>query len=192
MAGVRVTQSALRVVRGGAPDARVTQSALRVVRGGAPSGRVSQVVIRVVRGLVYIPPPILGMYDFLPLAEADYDYTLSLDSEEMIISGGKSGVEIHRGRVTEERVILSEQSEFGVKLRWRNLEDSDHSLLFTLFNDTDQGMGAARTFYWQPPAQYDSHVYVVRFDCDWESFLQNYKNYGLASILLAVVGRKAE
>ncbi len=136
---------------------------------------------------------IYTMYDFLIDTNPDYSGTLSVDPQETMSISGEKEVEIHRGRGrSEERIILSDESKFWVKLQWRVLSEADHETLFSFYNDPTKGCGTARTFWWSPPAQYDSHVYVARFDCRWESFLQNYKNYSIASLLLYVAGRKAE
>lgn len=133
------------------------------------------------------------MYNFLTDVNPDYEATLTVDPQNVITISGQKEVSIHQGRgLSEERVILSDQSQFRIKLQWRYLSEADHSTLFDFYHDPDKGCGRASSFWWEPPAQYDSHTYVVRFDSLWESFLQNYKNYGLASLLLYVLGRKAE
>lgn len=136
---------------------------------------------------------IYTLYDFLTDISPDYTATLSVDPQDIIYISGEKEIEIHRGRGrSEERVILSDESKFWVKLQWRYLIEADHSTLFDWYHDPVKACGTARTFWWSPPAQYDAHVYVVRFDCRWESFMQNYKNYGVASLLLYVAGRKPD
>ncbi len=121
----------------------------------------------------------VSLYDYLTSVTPDYEATLSVDPQEVVVISGEKEVEIHRGRGrSEERIILSDQSKFWVKLQWRVLSETDHSTLFGWYHDPTKGCGTARTFWWTPPVQYDSHTYVVRFDCRWESFMQNYKNYG--------------
>ena len=134
------------------------------------------------------------LYDFLTDATPDYDYTLVVDPQDVMYISGEKEIEIHRGRgrQAEERIILSDESKFWVKLQWRFLSDADHATLFGVYHDPTKACGTARTFYWTPPTQYDSHTYVVRFDCRWESFLQNYKNYGVTSLIFAVLGRKPD
>ena len=135
----------------------------------------------------------VSLYDYLTSVTPDYEATLSVDPQDVMVISGEKEVEIHRGRGrSEERIILSDQSKFWVKLQWRYLSETDHSTLFGWYHDPTKGCGTARTFWWSSPAQYDSHVYVVRFDCRWESFMQNYKNYGLANLLLFIVGRKPD
>jgi len=140
-----------------------------------------------------ISMPIYNMYDFLTdVTPPDYSGTLAVNPRDVMVISGEKEVEIHRGRGrSEERIILSDQSRFWVKLQWRYLSEADHSTLFDFYHDPAKGCGLARTFWWDPPEQYDSsHIYVVRFDCTWESFLQNRKNYGLANLLLYIAGRK--
>ena len=137
---------------------------------------------------------VVTLYDFLSDQIADYTATeLSVDPQQAMVISGEKEVEIHRGRGrSEERIILSDESKFWVKLQWNALSEADHSTLFDFYNDPDKGCGQGQTFYWNPPDQYDAHAYTVRFDSRWESFLQNFQNYGIASLVLAVVGRKAE
>jgi hypothetical protein len=133
------------------------------------------------------------IFDYVDNATPDYDATLTVDPQEVMFVSGEKDIEIHKahGRA-EERIILSSDSRFGVKLQWRYLREGDHSTVFDWYHDSAKGCGQARSFKWDPPAQYDAHIYVVRFDCRWESFLQNYQNYGIASLLLYVLGRIAE
>lgn len=137
---------------------------------------------------------IYTMYDFLTDQVADYTSTvLSVDPQNVLTISGEKEVEVHKGRGrSEERIILSDASKFWVKLQWRYLSEADHSTLFDFYHDPNKGCGTGRTFVWTPPSQYDAHQYVVRFDCRLESFLQNYQNYGIANLLLYVVGRVAE
>lgn len=136
---------------------------------------------------------IYTLYDYLTNVTPDVLGELIVDPQDIMYISGEKDVEIHRGRGrSEERIILSNQSRFWAKLQWRFLSEADHSTLFRFYHDSTIGCGMAQTFWWDPPAQYDSHIYVVRFDCRWESFLQNYKNYGIANLLLAIVGRKPD
>lgn len=137
---------------------------------------------------------IYTIYDYLSALTADYTATtLSVDPQQVMQIGGEKDIIINRGYgVTEERIQLSTQSRFSVKLQWNYLSEADHSTLFDFYHDSAKGCGIARTFYWTPPTQYlaASHDLTVRFDCIWDSFLQNYKNYGLASLILAILGKK--
>jgi hypothetical protein len=134
------------------------------------------------------------MYNYLANLVADYTATtLSVDPQDVMVISGEKDIEIHQGRGrAEERIALSDQSKFWAKLQWRYLSETDHSTLFDFYHDPAKGCGLARTFKWDPPGQYDAHVYVVRFDMRWESFIQNYQNYGIASLMLYVLGRVAE
>lgn len=138
--------------------------------------------------------PTYTLYDYLTDVTPDYDTTtLSVDPQEVMVISGEKEVEIHAGRGrSEERIILSDQSKFWVKLQWRVLSEADHSTIFDFYHDPAKGCSMGQSFKWDPPAQYDSHIYVVRFDSRWESFLQNYKNYGIASLIFYVLGRVAE
>lgn len=134
------------------------------------------------------------MFDYLVNVTPDYaTTTLSINPQVIMPISGMKDVEIHQGRgLSEERIILSNQSKFWIKLQWNALSEDDHSTLFDFYHDVDKGCGIARSFKWTPPTQYDSHVYVVRFDSNLDSFLNNYKNYGIGSLMLYVLGRIAE
>ncbi len=137
---------------------------------------------------------IVTIWDFVGDLAADYSATeFTVDPQDVIPISGEKDIEIHKfpGR-SEERIIMSEDSRFWVKLQWRYLSEADHSTIFDFYHDSAKGCATAKSFYWVPPTQYSSHIFTVRFDCKWESFLQNYKNYGIANLLLAVLGRKAE
>ncbi len=139
--------------------------------------------------------PTYTLHDYLTDLTADYNYTLTVDPQDVMELGGEKAIAINKGysRTSEERIILSSDSVFSVKLQWRHLSEADHSTLWNLYHDPAKACGMAKTFYWTTPAQYlaASHDLTVRFDCTWNSFLQNYKNYGVASLILAVLGRKA-
>lgn len=137
---------------------------------------------------------IYTIYDYVESVNADYTATqLSVDPQEVMGLSGEPEVEIHRGRgASEERVILSSTPLFRVNLRWRYLSEADHSTLFDFYFDPVKACGIARSFEWVCPAQYCSHTLVTRFDMRWESFMANYKNYSIASLYLAVLGRKPD
>lgn len=133
------------------------------------------------------------MYDYLPNTTFDYDYTFDIVPQDIIVFEADKEVAIHRGRgINEERVILSNQSLFRIKLTFTYLSQTDHNTIFALFHDSDKACGKAYSFKWAPPSQYDSHTYVVRLDSSWNSFLKNYQNYGIASLWFFVLGRIAE
>lgn len=134
------------------------------------------------------------MYDYLPVATADYsDAVFTVDPQNVMIMQGDKNVKINEGYgVTEERIILSEQSKFNVVLQWTVLSEADHSTIFSFFHDKSKGCAQGRTFLWTPPTQYDSHTYVVRFGSTWESYLRSYQNYGIQNLPLVVLGRVSE
>lgn len=138
--------------------------------------------------------PIYTVYNYLSAATADYTTTtLTVDPQSVMTINSAKDVVVNQGYgVAEERIVLSSTSRFRVKLMWNVLSEADHSIIFDFYNDSAKGCGKGRTFYWTPPAQYlaASHDLTVRFDCDLDSSLQNYKNYGIMNVLLAVIGKK--
>lgn len=138
--------------------------------------------------------PVYTVYDFVSDASPDYSSTtLTLDPQQIMVITGEKDVQINSGfGQSEERIILSEDSRFWFKLQWQAMTEAEHSTLFDFYHDSSKGCGTGRSFFFDPPAQYDSHIYVVRFDTKWESFLRTYQNYGVATMLLRILGRQAE
>lgn len=136
----------------------------------------------------------ITVYDHVTDQIPDYEATLNVCPSEIgIVSGGNKGIEVHRGRGrSEERVILSDVSLFWFKLIWNGMSEDDHSTIFDWYHDPDKACRTAKTFWWTPPIDYDSHIYVVRFDTQWESMMKIYKAYGIAAMLLYVNGRRSE
>lgn len=138
--------------------------------------------------------PVYTIYDYVSSVTADYTTTtFAVDPQNVMQINTAKDVVINQGYGTsEERIILSTASKFRIKLTWNCISEADHSTIFDFYNDPAKGCGKGRTFYWTPPAQYlaTSHDLTVRFDCDLESALQNYKNYGVLNLMLAVIGKK--
>lgn len=133
----------------------------------------------------------MSIVSFLSNVTADYAATLPIDPQEVFGLSGEKYIQINPGYGTsEERIILSSASRFVVKLKWTLLTDADHNSLFDWYHDPVKACGTARSFWWQPPAQYDSNYYVVRFGSRLESFLETYQIYKIASLLLVVLGNK--
>ena len=133
------------------------------------------------------------MYEFLPDATPDYEATLSVSPQKiMTLSGGKEIV-IHQGRgINEERIILSDQTKFQLKLQWNILTRANWDTLFNWYHDPDKACGVGKSFWWSAPSQYDAHTYVVRFDSLWDSFVESFETFGVPTMLLYVLGRKPD
>lgn len=134
------------------------------------------------------------MYNFLSNVIANCTTPILIIHPQSIQIGGDIDVIINKGYgLTEERIILSTTPKYSIILQWNKggLSEEDHSILFQQYFNSSYGCGMGRTFYWQAPSQYDNHIYTVRFNTLWQSFLQNYKNFGIGNLGLVVLGRKA-
>lgn len=131
------------------------------------------------------------MYDYLSAVSADVDVTLSVDPQDVIWEDGIKNVEIHEGKgVSEERIILSDESVFFVRLQWKAISESDSGTIFDLYHDTAKGCGAGYSFKWSHPT--DGHTYVVRFADAISRFQQSSNIYGIATLRLKVLGYIAD
>jgi hypothetical protein len=131
------------------------------------------------------------IYDYVSEVAADVDVTLNVSPQSIIWEGGAKAIEIHEGLDgSEERIILSDQSVFRVRLQWRALTEADAGTIFDIYHDTAKACGMATSFKWDHPA--DGHTYVVRFDSDLSRFRQNAIIYGFATLRLKVLGYIAD
>lgn len=136
------------------------------------------------------------MYDYLPTVSADADYTLGGSSYEIhpqgvIAEAGTFKQVIHEGDDgSEERISLSDQAVFRVRLSWEVLTGSDSGILYDFYYNPSIAKGRLRSFKWKHPD--DGHTYVVRFDCDLERQRKAYDIYGVLNVALKVLGRLAD
>lgn len=133
--------------------------------------------------------PIFSMYDFCSTVNPDYTgETLILKPQGVMWETGDKAVEIHEGRgVSEEAVILCDESVFFVQLTWKAISDSESGILFSLFHDPTKACGRARSFKWQHPT--DGHTYVVKFRDKLPRFKENAPIYGFSTLTFKVMGR---
>jgi len=138
---------------------------------------------------------ITSIYNLLDEITADYtETTFVVNPQEITVIGGEKDVRINKGYGrSEERVILSDKSRFWLKLQWKVLSEADQNTIFDFFHDPKKGCGIGRSWYFTPPEQHlaAGHDLTCRFDCQLGSFLQNYKIYGIASLTLAILGKKS-
>ena len=101
-------------------------------------------------------------YDFLSVAVADYDYTLSLIAQEVFNEEGYKNQTIHLADDnSEERISLSTGSIFYATISFPILTESDAGIIHDLYHDPVKANGMGRTFKW---LSHDGHTYVVRFN----------------------------
>ncbi len=127
---------------------------------------------------------------------ADADYTLGYTPYEIhpqgvIVEIGTKNQVVHKGDDgSEERISLSDTSEFTVHLNWDTLTASESGTLMDFWHNAAIGNGIQRSWKWKHPD--DGHAYVVRWDCDFPRTRKAYDVYGVMDITLAVLGRVYE
>ena len=102
------------------------------------------------------------MINYLSSATADYNYTFSIEAQDVMeVSGDKKQIvhEFDDGSVSV--VTKSDQSFFDVILKFDVLTPAEGNQIFALWHDADKANGRENTFYWQHPIELDT--YVVRF-----------------------------
>lgn len=106
------------------------------------------------------------MYDYLSDVTADYtSTTLSINPQKVFTEIGEKRTAINIGDDgSEERIALSNTSEFYITLGWDNYaSESDSGTIFDFYNDSSKANGNARSIQLDL-TNVDGHTYVVRFD----------------------------
>jgi len=133
------------------------------------------------------------MADYLPVAIADYDYTLIVTPQAVMPQEGDKKQVVHEyDDGTVAVVTLAQQSKFNIQVQWTLITDADASTILDLYHDPNKANARAYTFYFHHPI--DERDYVVRFMTQLTQTLQA----GLAGyrenpvITLRVEGVKSE
>ena len=102
------------------------------------------------------------MADYLPVATADYDYTLSVTPQAVMPQEGDKLQVVHEyDDGTVAVVTLAQQSKFNIQVQWNLLSNSDASTILDLYHDSNKANARAYTWYFHHPI--DERDYVVRF-----------------------------
>ena len=102
------------------------------------------------------------MADYLPVAIADYTYTLNVTPQAVLPQEGDRKQVVHEyDDGTVAVVTLAQQSQFNIRLQWTLIADADASIILDLYHDPNKANGRAYTFYFYHPI--DEREYVVRF-----------------------------
>lgn len=129
------------------------------------------------------------IYDYVSVASADVDVTLSLDPQVVLTEqAGKNDVIHEMDDDSEERIGLSSNYIFFIVIRYDLLNESDAGTLFDIFCDSAKANGKIASFKFSHP---DGHVYVVRFATDMIREIKP-TTYGIKNVRLKVLGRIAD
>ena len=133
------------------------------------------------------------MWDYLSAVAVtpDYNATLSVTPQKVLIEDGQKNQVVHTGDDGSETVVsLSTTSEYYVHLQWDVLSESDAGTIFDFYHDTAKGNGIARSFKWTNSSEIaDQHTYTVRFASALprEKLMANLHSF--TNITLKVLGR---
>ena len=139
------------------------------------------------------------MHNYLQQKNADYDYTLSIDSQvSMPIISRKSQLSHEFDDGSMVVVGLSSQSFFEVDLQWEWISEENMAIIMDLWNDVNKADGMRRTFYWansikeydQVNMDYTIHTYTARFLNNLTSLYKPWNLRGIQSIKLRIEGTK--
>lgn len=114
--------------------------------------------------------------------------TLQVTPQNIGVEEGDKRVAIHiADDGSEERVVISSQSEFYVTLQWDFLTETDANTIFDFYHSNSKGGGMAQSFYWLHPT--DSHTYAVRFAAPISKNIMAYQIFSIARVKLKILGR---
>lgn len=126
-------------------------------------------------------------YDYIALATADIDVTLTIKAQGEVSETSRQNTVIHIGDdESEERVILSSTPVFFLSWDWAMLSESDSGTILDLYHTSAQGMG--KSF----KVTHSGHTYVCRFDCEMERMGNAPSRYGIPDVQLKILGRIAD
>ena len=126
-------------------------------------------------------------YDYIALATADVDVTLTIKAQGEVSETSRQNTVIHIGDdESEERVILSSTPVFFLSWTWNLLSEANSGTILDLYHTTAQGMG--RSF----KVTHSGHTYVCRFDMEMERAGNAPSRYGIPDVRLKILGRIAD
>lgn len=138
------------------------------------------------------------IYDYLTTITPDYSTTeFGYDGATQIIpqgilfEEGAKNVIVHLADDdSEQRISISSDTRFYVRMQWNFLDESQSGALIDYYHSTSKASGALNSFYWTHPT--DGHTYVCRFTAALIRNKQTNDRWGIPQIRLRVLGRKAD
>jgi len=132
------------------------------------------------------------LYDYVDVAVADKDQTLSVSPQAVMSNSGKKNVVIHKAvdGKSETRINFSGAGnvECFIGLKYNVLDAADAGTVTEFWYDENYGDGMTNSFKFDHP---DGHTYVVRFDCNFEELM--YPAYrGIPVVRFKVLGKIAD
>ena len=143
------------------------------------------------------------IYDYLTTITPDYsttefgyDGTTEIQPQNIIYEEGGKNIIIHMADDdSEQRIGISTDTVFYVRMQWDNLNQTQVGALLDYYHNTTKASGSLNSFYWSHPT--DGHTYVCRFTGPLVMFkhpgsLTGNARWGIQPIRLRVLGRKAD
>lgn len=135
------------------------------------------------------------MYDYLTSIVADHNYTLTVNPTQVVWEAGTKNIVVHQGDDgSEERVCLSDKSNFTIQLIFDPITREDAGTIYQFYYDSSYGNGLLYSFYLQHLKD-EGHTYTVRFASHPRQKISGPSGsrfYGFESITFKVLGRKPE
>lgn len=138
------------------------------------------------------------IYDYLTTITPDYsttefgfDGTTQILPQGVIFEEGAKNIKIHMAEDdSEQRIGISTDTRFYVRMQWAFLNESESGALIDFYHNTSKACGTLNSFYWTHPT--DGHTYVCRFTGLISRRKDNNDRWGIPQIRLRVLGRKAD
>lgn len=128
------------------------------------------------------------IYDYVPLATPDYNYTLTLKAQGEITEEGYKNQVIRRADDNSREVAtISSGSIFFVSFDWKLLNESDSGTIFDLYHNAAKANGMARSFRWG--SLYDGHTYVVCFSGPLTRRGNAVSRWGIPQVKFEIIGK---
>lgn len=140
------------------------------------------------------------IYDYLSAVTADYttaefayDGATQIVPQGVLFTEGGKNVIIHMADDdSEQRIGISSDTRFYVRMQWNLLNESQSGALFDFYHDTAKASGALNSFYWTYSAWLgaEAHTYTVRFTAPLTRLKQMTALWTIPTIRLRVLGKK--
>lgn len=129
------------------------------------------------------------MYDYLSVVTPEYDATLNITPQEVLIENHSWKQIIQETDDRTEQVLTIAGPFFDILLQWDVISDSDAGTIVDFYNDSAKGKGFARSFKWDHPT--DEHTYVVKFRSELQKrYVARKVNYReITQLKLKVIGK---
>lgn len=140
------------------------------------------------------------IYDYLSALTADYTTTeFAYDGATQIVpqgvvfeEGGKNTIIHMADDDSEQRIAISANTRFYVRMQWNGLTESQAGAIFDFYHSATKAAGEVNSFYWTYSAWggTEAHTYTCRFDTPVTRIKNMNANWRIPTIRLRILGYK--